>query len=117
MPALPREIQARAGFHRTADLNRLTARHLHHILPPHVDVFRIMFASLKAKNCVKGRQALYAFCKEHGIAHDQCGKVVVATREDELPALEKLYRRGSENGLTGLKKITPDEIREIEPNV
>ncbi|MBD3386171.1 L-2-hydroxyglutarate oxidase, partial [candidate division KSB1 bacterium] len=47
----------------------------------------------------------------------QCGKVVVATREDELPALEKLYRRGSENGLTGLKKITPDEIREIEPNV
>ncbi len=73
--------------------------------------------SLKAGNCVKGRQALYAFCKEHGIAHDQCGKVVVATREDELPALEELYRRGSENGLTGLKKITPDEIRDIEPHV
>lgn len=73
--------------------------------------------SLKAKNCVTGREALYAFCKSHGIAHDRCGKVVVATREDELPALQELYRRGSENGLTGLKKITSGEIREFEPHV
>ena len=46
--------------------------------------------SLKANNCVEGREKLYQFCKEHGIAHDQCGKVVVATAESEIPRLDDL---------------------------
>ncbi|HDL17709.1 MAG TPA: L-2-hydroxyglutarate oxidase [Bacteroidetes bacterium] len=73
--------------------------------------------SLKAKNCVTGREMLYRFCAEHGIAHDRCGKLVVATREDELPALAELERRGRENGLADLKKLSADELKEYEPHV
>ena len=73
--------------------------------------------SLKAVNCTLGRNKLYDFCKEHGIAYDNCGKIAVATEESQLPALEKLYERGVENGLDGIKKIGPEEIREIEPHV
>ena len=50
--------------------------------------------SLKARNCVAGREALYRFCAEHGIAHERCGKVVLAVHERELPRLEELERRG-----------------------
>ena len=73
--------------------------------------------SLKAQNCASGREALYRFCEEHNIPHEHSGKVVVATREEELPALRELRRRGGENGLTGLREIGPDELREREPNV
>jgi (S)-2-hydroxyglutarate dehydrogenase len=73
--------------------------------------------SLKAKFCAEGRDAMYRFCGEHGIPHERCGKIVVATREDELPRLEELHRRGVANGLQGLKWLTPDEMREYEPNV
>ncbi|MBI3329296.1 MAG: L-2-hydroxyglutarate oxidase [Nitrospinae bacterium] len=72
--------------------------------------------SLKARNCVEGRQALYRFCQEHGIAHEHCGKVVVATHARELPALEELERRGRANGLQGVRKLAPQEIREYEPH-
>lgn len=71
--------------------------------------------SLKARNCVQGRRELVAFCKEHGIAHDVCGKVVVATDESELPFLEKIYQIGLKNEIEGLKKITGEEIKEYEP--
>jgi L-2-hydroxyglutarate oxidase len=71
--------------------------------------------SLKARNCVQGRRELVAFCKEHGIAHDVCGKVVVATDESELPFLEKIYQTGLQNEIEGLKKITREEIKEYEP--
>src|SRR2546427_10867653 len=70
--------------------------------------------SLKAKNCVEGRNEMYRFCQEHGIAHERCGKVVVATRESELPALDELERRGLANGLEGIRRLGPDEIREQE---
>ncbi len=73
--------------------------------------------SLKAKNCTRGRELLFRFCEEHDIPHDRCGKVVVATQESELPALEVLYQRGIENGLSGLKKIGPEEILEREPHI
>jgi L-2-hydroxyglutarate oxidase len=56
------------------------------------------------------------FCREHGIAHNVCGKVIVATRADELSRLEELRRRGEANGLTGLRLIGPEELREIEPH-
>lgn len=72
--------------------------------------------SLKARNCVVGREAMYRFCQEHGIAHEPCGKVVVATQPRELPALEELERRGHANGLQGVRRLGPEEIREYEPH-
>lgn len=73
--------------------------------------------SLKARNCTTGREAMVRFCQEHGIPHERCGKLVVATRESELPALEELQRRGTANGLEGLRRLSPEEIREREPHV
>ncbi|MFH0952740.1 MAG: L-2-hydroxyglutarate oxidase [Verrucomicrobiota bacterium] len=73
--------------------------------------------SLKAENCVAGREALYRFCAEHGIPNERCGKVVVATSEAELPRLKALEERGGANGLEGLRRLTPAEIREREPHV
>jgi len=73
--------------------------------------------SLKAANCVAGREAMYRFCREHGLPHERCGKIVVATREDELPRLASLEQRGGANGLEGMKRLTPEEIREKEPHV
>ena len=73
--------------------------------------------SLKAKNCVEGRDLMYRYCEENGIAHERCGKIVVATDERELPALAELERRGTANGLKGLRRLTPEEIREHEPHV
>lgn len=72
--------------------------------------------SLKARNCVEGREAMYRFCAEHDIVHDRCGKVVVATHESELPLLEELYRRGQVNGLQGLRRLNVDELHEFEPH-
>ncbi len=73
--------------------------------------------SLKARNCVEGREALYRFCAEHGIAHDRCGKVVVATRPEEIPALDELERRGLANGLKGIRRLTAEQLKEYEPHV
>ncbi|MGP0019789.1 MAG: L-2-hydroxyglutarate oxidase [Candidatus Sulfotelmatobacter sp.] len=72
--------------------------------------------SMKARLCVTGAAAMVEFCREHGIAHNVCGKVIVATLADELPRLEELRKRGEANGLTGLRMIGPEELREIEPN-
>lgn len=72
--------------------------------------------SLKARLCVTGAAAMVEFCREHGIAHNVCGKVIVATHADELPRLEELCKRGEANGLTGLRMIGPEELREIEPH-
>jgi L-2-hydroxyglutarate oxidase len=72
--------------------------------------------SLKATNCVKGREAMYRFCAEHGIAHDRCGKVVVATAPEEIPRLDELERRGRANGLVEVKRLRPKEIKEHEPH-
>jgi L-2-hydroxyglutarate oxidase len=72
--------------------------------------------SLKARNCTAGREALHAFCAERGIPVERCGKVVVATSREQLPALEELRRRGEANGLAGLRRLGPKEIRETEPH-
>jgi L-2-hydroxyglutarate oxidase len=72
--------------------------------------------SLKARNCVAGRTALVRFCDEHGIPYELCGKVVVATRPEQLPALDELERRGAQNGLVGLERLGPEAIREREPH-
>lgn len=73
--------------------------------------------SLKAKNCVKGRHELVAFAKENKVPHDVCGKVVVATKESELPYLEKIFKTGLENQIEGIEKISSEEVKEIEPFV
>jgi (S)-2-hydroxyglutarate dehydrogenase len=72
--------------------------------------------SLKAKNCVTGVQSLLRFCDEHEIKYDLCGKVIVATSEEELPRLDELHRRGTANGVPGLRMIDRDELRELEPH-
>ncbi len=73
--------------------------------------------SLKARNCVAGREAMYRFCQEHNIAHEQCGKVVVATRPEEIPFLDRLEERGKANGLRGVRRLRHEEIKEHEPHV
>lgn len=73
--------------------------------------------SLKAKNCILGYEMLIAFCDEHQIPYDLCGKLVVASNAAEVPELEKLYQRGLENGLTKIKRISQEEANEIEPHL
>lgn len=73
--------------------------------------------SLKAKNCVVGREAMYRFCQEHGVPHDRCGKLVVAVEESELPRLDELERRGNANGLVGVKRLRAEELHDYEPHV
>lgn len=73
--------------------------------------------SLKAKNCVAGRHELVAFAKEHHIAHDVCGKVVVATDESELPFMDKIFQNGLANNTEGIELIDAKRVQEIEPYV
>ncbi len=72
--------------------------------------------SFKARFARQGSQSMTEFCQVHGIDHDICGKVIVATKEEEMPLLQNLYTRGLENGLA-ITKIGPDELKEIEPHV
>jgi L-2-hydroxyglutarate oxidase len=72
--------------------------------------------SEKARLSVSGLQQMLAFCREHGVAHEQCGKVVLASDESQLPRLETLWERGNANGLGGLRKLNPQQIKEIEPH-
>jgi len=72
--------------------------------------------SLKASNCRRGYNMLLGFCDKHNIEYDICGKVIVATSEDEIPSLMNIYKRGNENGLEGLKILSAEEIKEIEPH-
>ena len=72
--------------------------------------------SLKARSCVAGRKELMAFCDENGIPYEICGKVVVATTQEELPRLDELQRRGLANGLQGLEIIGPERLKELEPH-
>ncbi len=73
--------------------------------------------SLKAKNCTLGREMMYRFCEENEIKHDQCGKLVVATNENEIPALNELEKRGKENGLKKIKRLSKEELKGYEPHV
>ncbi|HRH37685.1 MAG TPA: L-2-hydroxyglutarate oxidase [Flavobacteriales bacterium] len=71
--------------------------------------------SYKAKNCVEGRHELVAFAKQHGVKHDICGKLIVATDKEELPRLEKIYERGVANGIEQMERVDARAIKEIEP--
>lgn len=72
--------------------------------------------SAKARLAVRGIAQMTEFCREHGVPHDICGKLVVATREEQLPRLEALRERGTRNGLQGLAMLEPEQIREREPH-
>ncbi|HEX7004737.1 MAG TPA: L-2-hydroxyglutarate oxidase [Trueperaceae bacterium] len=71
--------------------------------------------TLRARLCVEGVKLLRQFCEEQELPYDRCGKVIVATHEDELPRLETLFERGTRNGVPGIEMIGPERLREIEP--
>ena len=72
--------------------------------------------SIKARTCVEGAAAMVEFCREHGVPYEVCGKVIVATSQEELPRLKDLLARGQANGVPGLRMLGPEELREIEPH-
>ncbi|MBS1646549.1 MAG: L-2-hydroxyglutarate oxidase [Bacteroidetes bacterium] len=72
--------------------------------------------SYKAINCVKGRRELVQFAKEHHIAHDICGKIIVATEESELAHMQKVFHNGKANEVEGIELIDAKKIKEIEPH-
>jgi L-2-hydroxyglutarate oxidase LhgO len=72
---------------------------------------------LKARHCVDGARRLYAFCAEHGVPHQRCGKLIVAHSHQEIAALEVLRTRGESNGVEGLEIVDAAFIRAREPHV
>lgn len=72
--------------------------------------------SLKATNCIEGYNSVINFAEKHGIRYDLCGKIIVATSQEELPLLDNIYKRGVKNGLQDLKYLSREEFREIEPH-
>ncbi|MEX1381798.1 L-2-hydroxyglutarate oxidase [Lutibacter sp.] len=71
--------------------------------------------SYKARNCNNGHTQLVGFAKKHNIKHDVCGKIIVATKNDESPILEEIYNRGIKNGTKGISFLTSEEIFQKEP--
>ncbi|MDE2816523.1 MAG: L-2-hydroxyglutarate oxidase [Chloroflexota bacterium] len=71
--------------------------------------------SQRARMAVQGSERMVAFCEEHSIPYDRCGKVIVATEVGQVPALVELLRRGQANGVPGVRMIGPEELRELEP--
>jgi L-2-hydroxyglutarate oxidase len=72
--------------------------------------------SMKARACARGRALLERFCERHDVPFERCGKIVVATNAGEVPRLDELEKRGRANGLAGVKRIGPEELREYEPH-
>ena len=71
--------------------------------------------SLKAKLCVKGNEMLYSFLKEHEIGHRNCGKLIIATKDEEISILEELLLNGTKNGVKGLEILSEKKVKELEP--
>jgi L-2-hydroxyglutarate oxidase LhgO len=74
-------------------------------------------ASLRARHCVQGRRALYAFCESHGVPHRRCGKLVVAVEDSEVAKIEAIYRQGLANEVEGLRLIDSAAARRLEPHL
>jgi (S)-2-hydroxyglutarate dehydrogenase len=72
--------------------------------------------SRKAKLCVEGSRLMMDFCEANSVPYERCGKLIVATNEEELPRLQALYERGTANGIRGLEMVGPERTREIEPH-
>jgi L-2-hydroxyglutarate oxidase LhgO len=73
--------------------------------------------SLKARLCVQGKQLLYPYCRERGIPFGNCGKVLVAGSEAEIPTVLGYIDKANANGVHDLRRITLDELRDLEPSV
>jgi len=73
--------------------------------------------SLKARHCVRGREMLYSYCAAHGVPHRKCGKLIVATTDDECAALPDIIRKAEANGVTDLQMLGSDEVRQLEPEL
>jgi L-2-hydroxyglutarate oxidase LhgO len=73
--------------------------------------------SLMARTCVAGRRMLYAYCAEHGVPHRNCGKLIVATNEDEAARLVQIKGRAEANGVEGMRLLSAAEARGLEPNL
>ena len=73
--------------------------------------------SYRAKNCVEGRLEMVEFARKHGVKHDVCGKLVVATNQSEVALLPNLIKKGTQNGLQNLRVLDSNEIKSIEPFV
>ncbi len=71
--------------------------------------------SYRAKNCIDGRHQLVEFCEQHEVKYETCGKVIVATNEDELDRLDKIYKTGLTNQIEGIRVVDRQELKEIEP--
>ncbi|MGA2323488.1 MAG: L-2-hydroxyglutarate oxidase [Sedimentisphaerales bacterium] len=71
--------------------------------------------SAKARTCTDGRKQLVAFAGQYGIPHEICGKIIVATSEKEMPNFERIFNNGIQNGIEGIAKINPAQIKQIEP--
>jgi 2-hydroxyglutarate dehydrogenase len=99
------EKELEVGFHQTGHSSGVV----------HAGIYYAP-GSLKARLCTAGARELYEYCERNGIAHERCGKVIVATTADELPALGELERRGRANGVPGLRRLDAGELEEIEPH-
>ncbi len=73
--------------------------------------------SLKARLCVAGRQQLYAYCADHGVSHQRCGKLIVATSPTQIAQLDKILAQGRANGVTDLAPVDLARVRDMEPAV
>ncbi len=73
--------------------------------------------SLKATNCIRGYEMLLDFCEKEEIKYDLCGKIVVATRPEQISILDGLFERGKQNGLDGFKMLSAEQLKEYEPHV
>lgn len=73
--------------------------------------------SLKARMCIAGALELIRFCREHDVPYELCGKVVVAVTPEEIPRLNELHRRGTANGVPGMRLMDPLEVQALEPHV
>ncbi|WP_313086000.1 NAD(P)/FAD-dependent oxidoreductase [Pseudomonas sp.] len=73
--------------------------------------------SLKARLCVAGRDALYAFCESHGVPYRRCGKLIVATDESQLARLDALQAHALANGVDDLRRLDADEVKALEPQL
>jgi L-2-hydroxyglutarate oxidase len=72
--------------------------------------------SLKARLCTAGARELYDYCDRRGVPYERCGKLILAVNTSELGRLDELERRGRENGVAGLRRLSADELRELEPH-
>jgi L-2-hydroxyglutarate oxidase len=99
------EVEATVGVHQTGHNSGVIHSGLYY-----------RPGSRKAATCAAGREALYAYLAERGIAHERCGKVVVAVEADELPRLDELERRGRANGLAGVERLDAAGLAEHEPH-